>query len=98
MFDRYYKETTSYTDENGNEVEVNEVVDERSDGLGVDYVEQTKVNCCEIGHHTEHPNGTVNNYGIYADEDDVDNEDEEDDEDNDNNKGDDEYNNEENDE
>lgn len=52
MCDKYYKETTSYTDENGNEVEVNEVVYERSDGLGVDYVEQTKVNGYEIGHHT----------------------------------------------
>lgn len=98
MFDRYYKETTSYTDENGNEVEVNEVVYERSDGLGVDYVEQTKVNGCEVGHHTEHPDGTVHNYGIYADEEDDDEDEENDDEDNDNNKEDDEYNNEENDE
>ncbi len=68
MCDKYYRETITSTDENGNEVEVNEVIYDRSDGLGVDYVEQTKVNGCEVGHHTEHPDGTVHDYGIYADE------------------------------
>lgn len=68
MCDKYYKETTTYTDDDGNEVEINQVVYERSDGLGVDYVEQTKVNGFEVGHHTEHPNGTVQNYGIYAED------------------------------
>ena len=70
MGENYYKETTYYTDDDGNEVEVNEVVYERSDGSGVDYVEQTKINGQEVGHHTEHPDGTVHNYGIYSDEDD----------------------------
>ncbi len=70
MSDKYYKETKTYTDENGNEVEVNEVLYERSDGKGVDYVEQTKVNGTEVGHHTEHPDGTVHDYGIYKKDDD----------------------------
>ena len=30
-----------------------------------DYVEQTKVNGYEVGHHTEHPDGTIHNYGVY---------------------------------
>ncbi len=67
MTDNYYKETTTYTDEEGNEVEINQVVYERSDNSGVDYVEQTKVNGIEVGHHTEHPDGTVHDYGIYSD-------------------------------
>ncbi len=64
MCDKYLRETTSYTDENGNEIEVNEVVYDRGDG-SLDYVEQTKCNGVEIGHHTEHPDGTIHNYGIY---------------------------------
>lgn len=71
MCDTYYKETHTYTDDDGNEVEINEVVYERDDG-SVDYVEQTKVNGYEVGHHTEHPDGTVHNYGIYADDDEED--------------------------
>ena len=67
MTDNYYKETTTYTDEEGNEVEINQVVYERSDNSGVDYVEQTKVNGIEVGHHTEHPDGTIHDYGIYSD-------------------------------
>ena len=35
MCEKYYKESTSYVDEDGNKVEVNEVVYERSDGTGV---------------------------------------------------------------
>ena len=67
MTDNYYKETTTYTDEEGNEVEINQVVYERSDNSGVVYVEQTKVNGIEVGHHTEHPDGTIHDYGIYSD-------------------------------
>ena len=69
MCDKYYKETTKYTDEDGHEVEVNEVIYERTDGSGIDYVEQTKVDGVEVGHHTEHPDGTVHDYGIYKKED-----------------------------
>lgn len=69
MCDKYYKETKKYTDENGHEVEVNEVIYERTDGSGIDYVEQTKVDGVEVGHHTEHPDGTVHDYGIYKKED-----------------------------
>ncbi len=65
----YYKVSNSYTDENGNSVEVNQVVYERDNG-GIDYVEQTKVNGREVGHHTEHPDGTVHNYGVYNQDDD----------------------------
>lgn len=68
--DKYYRETRSYTDDDGNEVEINEVIYERPDGTGVDYVEQTKVNGYEVGHHTEHPDGTVHDYGIYLGDDD----------------------------
>lgn len=78
MCDKYYKETTTYTDDDGNTVEVNDVLYERTDGLGVDYVQQTKVNGVEVGHHTEHPDGTVHDYGIYAD-DDADDDDEDED-------------------
>ena len=70
---KYYRETSNYKDENGNEVEINQVIYERSDGTGVDYVEQTKVNGQEIGHHTEHPDGTIHNYRIYDNDDDDDN-------------------------
>lgn len=69
MCDKYYRETTSYTDDDGNKVEINEVLYERSDGTGIDYVEQTKVNGHEVGHHTEHPDGTVHDYGIYLGDD-----------------------------
>ena len=48
MDDNYYRETTSYTDEDGREVEINRVVYERSDGLGIDYVEQTKIDGYEL--------------------------------------------------
>lgn len=65
--DKYYKETSKYTDENGNDYEVNEVVYERDD-KSVDYVKQTKCNGIEIGHHTEHPDGTVHDYGVYEDD------------------------------
>ncbi len=65
----YYRVSNSYTDEDGNSVEVNQVVYERDNG-GIDYVEQTKVNGREVGHHTEHPDGTVHDYGIYDDQDD----------------------------
>ena len=68
MCDKYIRETKKYEDENGNQVEINEVIYERNDG-SVDYVEQTKVNGIELGHHTEHPDGTVHDYGIYADKD-----------------------------
>ena len=47
---------------------------ERDDG-SIDYVEQTKCNGVEIGHHTEHPDGTVHNYGIYDKDDDDDDDD-----------------------
>ncbi len=49
--DKYYKETERYTDDNGNEYEVNKVVYDRGDG-SLDYVEQTKKNGVEIGHRT----------------------------------------------
>ena len=64
----YYRETENYKDEDGNDVEINRVVYDRTDGTGVDYVEQTKVNGYEVGHRTEHPDGTVNNHGCYNDE------------------------------
>lgn len=65
----YYKETENYVDNDGNEVEVNQVIYERDDG-SIDYVEQTKVNGVEIGHHTEHPDGTIHNYGSYVEDED----------------------------
>ena len=61
MCDKYYRESSTYTDYGGNEVEVNQVIYERSDGTGVDYVEQTKVNGYEVWYHTEQPDGTVHN-------------------------------------
>jgi len=70
----YYKETEVYKDENNDEIEINRVVYERTDGSGVDYVEQTKKNGVEIGHHTEHPDGTVHDYGIYKKDEEVEDE------------------------
>ena len=64
MDDKYLIERETYTDDNGNEIEINRVVYERDNGE-VDFVEQTKENGREIGHHTEHPDGTVHDYGIY---------------------------------
>ena len=64
MDDKYLIERETYTDDNGNEIEINRVVYERDNGE-VDFVEQTKENGREIGHHTEHSDGTVHDYGIY---------------------------------
>lgn len=64
MGDKYYRESDTYVDENGDEIEINRVVYERDNGE-VDFVEQTKINGREVGHHTEHPDGTVHDYGIY---------------------------------
>lgn len=69
--EKYYRESETFKDDEGNNVEINRVVYERSDG-SIDYVEQTKVNGCEIGHHTEHPDGTIHNYGIYSETEDDD--------------------------
>ncbi len=85
--DTYYRVTNTYEDDKGNSVEVNQVVYDRGDG-SIDYVEQTKVNGVEVGHHTEHPDGTIHDFGIYADnneEDDDDDDDYEEDVDNYNN-------------
>lgn len=73
----YYKETEKLEDNEGNKIEINQVVYDRTDGTGVDYVEQIKINGVEVGHHTEHPDGTIHNYGVYdEDEDDKDGDDE----------------------
>ena len=86
----YYKVTETYSDDDGNEYEVNEVIYERSDGSGIDYVEQTKCNGVEIGHHTEHPDGTVHDYGCYAEGEDDDDDDDDNQKNNNNNNYDDE--------
>lgn len=69
--EKYYRESESFRDDDGNDVEINRVVYERFDG-SVDYVEQTKVNGCEVGHHTEQPDGTIHHYGIYSETEDDD--------------------------
>ena len=78
----HYIVSESYTNDNGDSVEVNRVVYEREDG-GIDYVEQTKVNGREIGHYTEHPDGAVHRYGSYKNDEEDDNNEEDDEEDDD---------------
>ena len=88
MCDKYVKDTNGYEDDEGNYFETNDVIYTRDDG-SLDYVQQIKVNGYEIGHHTEHPDGTIHNFGIY-DDDDNDDDDDNNDDDDDNDEDDDE--------
>ena len=63
------KDTKTYIDDRGRSVEINKVTYDRTDGKGEDKVTQIKVDGREIGHKTEHPDGTVNIHGNYYDND-----------------------------
>ena len=61
--DSHFMTTVTYINAKGETVEINEVVYDRTDGKGVDYVKQIKINGVEVGHITEHPDGTIHIHG-----------------------------------